>query len=467
MSDTANNIVYATFETGSHFTRTRRITQYDYGMVLAFSGIELPVSFEAHFSNTDETGETITQIGNDQTVAIPDELLLTGLPVYCWVYLHTGETDGKTVYKVTIPVKKRAQPSDLEPTPVQQDAITQAIAALNSAVTQTGQDVESAAASASDASDSAEAAKASMEAARTAEDGAQRAEANAQGYAEDAEGYADAANRDASVASQAAQGALASAQAALQSASNASDARQGAEAAQSNAQAAQGLAEAARSGAENAQAAAEQAARDASSAKTDAVNAKTAAENAQGLAETAKADAITAKNGAISAKTDAVAAKGDAEQAASDAANSAQSAQDAAEECEILTDAVAKEVTAQSILTEAQEISAALEGMNVIKFYPELPETGTNGFVYITPDGIYYYDGTTDEFISCAGSGGSLNGFSFALDSDRRISVTYVNPEDETDTDSATIPSADTTAAMVVELQGINAALSKIAEGGE
>lgn len=33
------------------------------------------------------------------------------------VYLHEGEDDGETVYMVTIPVKKRPQPSDDIPTP--------------------------------------------------------------------------------------------------------------------------------------------------------------------------------------------------------------------------------------------------------------------------------------------------------------------------------------------------------------
>ena len=52
-----------------------------------------------------------------------------------YIYLHEGEDDGETEYKALIPVIGRPEPSDLEPTPVQQDAITQAIAALNTAVT--------------------------------------------------------------------------------------------------------------------------------------------------------------------------------------------------------------------------------------------------------------------------------------------------------------------------------------------
>lgn len=462
-----DNVIVASFSDARHETRTRRVYQYDYGMVLTVDGIDLPTAFEAHFSNADDSGTSVTQIGSDGAVTIPDEYLLTGLPVYCWIYLHSGEDDGETVYKITIPVKKRAQPTNETPTPVQQDAITQAIAALNSAVTQTEEKARSAAGSADDAAGYAEAAKASMESAQEAEENAQQAAMNASGYAEDAGEYASRASQSEVAASQAVQGALASAQAAEESATRAGDAERGAEAAQALAEEAQGQAETAKEDAEAAKASAED-------AKGKAIRAQTAAEEAKRDAENAKDDAVDAKTDAVNAKTDAVNAKGEAETAAGHAADAKTAAEeasgkakDAAEECEVLTDAVAKEETAQSILAEMQEISAALEDMNVIKYYPELPETGTNGFVYITPDGIYYYDGTTDEFISCAGGSGSLNGFSFELDEDRKIIVSYFNPEDETDTDSATVPSADTVGEIITEMQGITSALTKIAEGGE
>jgi hypothetical protein len=123
-------------------------------MTLVFRGIELPENYEVHFSNGDVSGESKAMLGNADGVAIPDEYLLTGNNVYAWVFLHDTADDGETVYKVTIPVAKRAEPSDSEPTPVQQDIITQAIALLNTAV-------ESASASAESASGSAESASAS------------------------------------------------------------------------------------------------------------------------------------------------------------------------------------------------------------------------------------------------------------------------------------------------------------------
>ena len=109
------------------------LSQYDYGQKLVFEGVELPFSYEVHFGNS-EHGETITQIGNSTGVSIPDELLQTGRPIFIYIYLHSGQNDGETVYRGIIPVDKRPQPSDRTPTPVEQSEIDQTIAALNAAV---------------------------------------------------------------------------------------------------------------------------------------------------------------------------------------------------------------------------------------------------------------------------------------------------------------------------------------------
>lgn len=128
------NVIMAKFCSGSTQTWTDEAYQWDYGQVLQFDGLDLPEAYQVHFSNTPLTGETITQIGNADGVTVPDQYFTTGETIYAWVYLHEGEDDGETVYMVTIPVKKRPQPSDDVPTPVEQSAIDQAIAALNIAV---------------------------------------------------------------------------------------------------------------------------------------------------------------------------------------------------------------------------------------------------------------------------------------------------------------------------------------------
>lgn len=128
------NIVTASFKDGATIARTRPLTQHDYGQTLRFDGIDLPDTYEVYFSNDQKDGKAAVQIGNIDGVAIPDVYLTTGEAIYAWVFLHTDRDDGETAYTIYIPVVQRSEASDTEPTPVQQDAITEAIAALQTAV---------------------------------------------------------------------------------------------------------------------------------------------------------------------------------------------------------------------------------------------------------------------------------------------------------------------------------------------
>ena len=165
------NITTASFG-GLREVATSPLWQYDYGQILQIDGLDLPQAFEVHFSNSRKSGETITQIGTDNQVTIPDMYLTSGADIYCFIFLHDGLTDGETEYVIKIPVRERPEPSDIEPTPEQQDAITEAIAALNVAVTQTGQDVISADASAKAAAQSADEAEGWAHAAEQSADAA-------------------------------------------------------------------------------------------------------------------------------------------------------------------------------------------------------------------------------------------------------------------------------------------------------
>ncbi len=60
--------------------------------------------------------------------------LTSGKSINAYIYLHAGDDDGETEYKITIPVLTRPQPSDIEPTPEQQSVIDQLLAELRSAV---------------------------------------------------------------------------------------------------------------------------------------------------------------------------------------------------------------------------------------------------------------------------------------------------------------------------------------------
>ena len=124
-------------------TTSQSLYQWDYGQELKIEGLELPATFEVHFCNENST-TTTTQIGTDNQVTIPDTYLTTGKGILAYIYLHTGESDGETEYKIKIPVRARQQPSDTPPTPEQQSAITEAIAALNAGVEAAGDSAEDA-----------------------------------------------------------------------------------------------------------------------------------------------------------------------------------------------------------------------------------------------------------------------------------------------------------------------------------
>ena len=201
-----SNVVTAAFG-ASRTARTRALHQWDYGQILQLLGLNLPDAYTVHFSNVGVGGTAKTQVGNADGVDIPDEYLITGQPVYAWVYLHTGADDGETVYSVVIPVTARPQPTEEEPTPVQQGMIDQAIAALNAGVEAAegaAQDAEQIATDLGDFETAIAAATAAKEAAEQSADdaaGSASAAGTAQAAAEEASDEAASA-RDAAVAAQ-------------------------------------------------------------------------------------------------------------------------------------------------------------------------------------------------------------------------------------------------------------------------
>lgn len=121
-----DNILKVAFG-GSRMVTSNALWQYDYGQILQIKGINLPEMYEVHFSVSD-SGNAYVSIGDENGVDIPDELLETGDSIYAHIYLHTGEDDGETEYRIVIPVHKRAKPTHETPTPVQQTEIERLIA---------------------------------------------------------------------------------------------------------------------------------------------------------------------------------------------------------------------------------------------------------------------------------------------------------------------------------------------------
>ena len=139
-------------------TRTQPVYRDDHDLILQLVGVKgLPVHFQAHFANS-EYGTAVVMMGSDGEVSIPNTLLATGLPVYCWILVEQG-ISGAVRYSVQIPVRQKARPDGTIP-PEQSDIISQAISALNDA----GANAQEAADSAADSAASALSAKADVDA---------------------------------------------------------------------------------------------------------------------------------------------------------------------------------------------------------------------------------------------------------------------------------------------------------------
>lgn len=113
---------------------SKAITQGDYGQKLVFHNVQLPPSYEVHFSNEKDFGTAKTQIGNSTGVNIPDEYIKNGNQIYFWIFLHDGANDGETEYAGIIPILAKPNVTDAHPTPVEQSVITETIAALNEGI---------------------------------------------------------------------------------------------------------------------------------------------------------------------------------------------------------------------------------------------------------------------------------------------------------------------------------------------
>ena len=188
---------------GGRYTTTAPIMKEDHGIYLKIEGLELPETYEIDFSNSRKEGTSVTMIGNADGVLIPTQFIKTGKDVFAFLY-HVGEDYGKTVYTFCIPNHVRPDRTNEQPEPEQQSVIDQAIAALNTAVAQTAQDVLDADASATSAAESAQSAAGSATSAGTS---ASQASASATSAAQSAQ----QASASAGTASAAANNAAASA----------------------------------------------------------------------------------------------------------------------------------------------------------------------------------------------------------------------------------------------------------------
>lgn len=96
---------------------------HDYGQILRVFDLDLPVVVEAHFS-LEESGESILRMGTCEKgithIPIPDSCLEETGSFYCYIF-DRDSTSGKTVYKIKIPVLKRADMPTETTEPSEQD----------------------------------------------------------------------------------------------------------------------------------------------------------------------------------------------------------------------------------------------------------------------------------------------------------------------------------------------------------
>lgn len=113
---------------------------HDYGQILRVFDLDLPAVVEAHFA-LEESGESILRMGTCEKgithIPIPDSCLEETGGFYCYIF-DRDSTSGKTVYKIKIPVLKRADMPTETTEPSEQDVsyFEQVLASVNEAVTE-------------------------------------------------------------------------------------------------------------------------------------------------------------------------------------------------------------------------------------------------------------------------------------------------------------------------------------------
>ena len=419
--------------------------------------VGIPVKFElsedfdglSSIAVFEGSGTTVDVALMSNTCEAPPEVLAAAggcLRIGVYARNSEGTIIIPTIWVSTRPIEKGAEPSGVDPSQPTPDWTAQVQAAAAEAMRKAGE-AEAAAITAQDS------ASASAEAARTARQDAE----TAQGKAESARQGAETAQDKAESAQQAAESARGRAESAGQSAEAARSAAAAAAQAAENASgdAAESAEEAARS-ASGALASA-QAATDASGAAIAAGNASKAAKDA---AESAQHAAEAAQGRAESAKRAAETAEGEAETAREAAEEARDTSREYRDEVVETAEGIAQQTTAEDIAAMVRAISGNLEELveinRSIRYYDTLPEEGTEGYTYITPDGVYHY--ATGEYIQVSGSG-DLNGFSLSLDVGGRVLLSYVNPEDETDTAEAVMPTDTTGQEILSALRSTTEAL--------
>ncbi len=95
--------IIAIFNEGQQKAYTQSMYQHDKNQTLMLVGIELPKTFEVHFSNDPDNGIAYPVKGTNYQVRIPNALFSTGEYIYAFI----ESEDDQTIYSVVMPVIRR------------------------------------------------------------------------------------------------------------------------------------------------------------------------------------------------------------------------------------------------------------------------------------------------------------------------------------------------------------------------
>ncbi|MCR5449827.1 MAG: hypothetical protein K6F23_10555 [Solobacterium sp.] len=97
------NKVYV--ELGSKNTITAApLYQFDYGMEIVLTGT-VPDNVRAEIAAEGSDAETVAIVQN--TISIPDNLLMTGKDIHCYIVRYISQNERTTLYQIIIPVRTR------------------------------------------------------------------------------------------------------------------------------------------------------------------------------------------------------------------------------------------------------------------------------------------------------------------------------------------------------------------------
>lgn len=111
-----SKIIQAVFSSGK-FATTTDVFQWDKGDILQIEGLDLPESYEVHFSNSLNTPALVVSASGNSVETPAEVFENSGREVYAWVVVLESANVYHTIGQIRIPINPRGMPADLIPTP--------------------------------------------------------------------------------------------------------------------------------------------------------------------------------------------------------------------------------------------------------------------------------------------------------------------------------------------------------------